>query len=239
MILDKFPKTRTKLPEEYQLIYEKHYLKNREGKTKVTSISSKLESWMHKKVSQNIKNSNQQNTILEIGAGTLNHLPYENNTAVYDIIEPFKELYANSIHRNRIRNIFNDIKEVDNFKYDQIISIATFEHIINLPEVVSKAALLLNKNGKLLISIPNEGTILWRLGTMFTGFEFQKMYGLDYKVLMAYEHVNTASEIEEVLKYYFKEVKGKSFGLSKKFAFYRFFNCSQPNLEKAKSYFNK
>ena len=43
MILDKFPKVRNELPEEYQLIYEKHYyLRNREGKTKVISISSKL-----------------------------------------------------------------------------------------------------------------------------------------------------------------------------------------------------
>ena len=61
MILDIFPKIRKKLPREYQLIYVEHYIKNREGKTKVTSISSKLESWLHKKVSRDIRKTSRDN----------------------------------------------------------------------------------------------------------------------------------------------------------------------------------
>jgi hypothetical protein len=49
-ILDKFPKERIELPEAYQKIYNQHYLSNREGKYKTTSLSKKLEAWMHTKV---------------------------------------------------------------------------------------------------------------------------------------------------------------------------------------------
>ena len=105
-----------------------------------------------------------------------------------------------------------------------------------MPEVIVKAALLLNKNDRLLISIPNEETIFWRLGTLLTSFEFQRMYGLDYQVLMKYEHVNTAKDIEDVLTYFFKNIKCSVFGVSKNLAFYRFYVCSNPNFERADSY---
>jgi len=110
--------------------------------------------------------------------------------------------------------------EINGRKYERITSIATFEHIIDLPDVVAKAATLLHeKRGHLRVAIPNEGTLLWKLGTKFTGFEFRKKYGLDYQVLMQYEHINSAREIEQVLKYFFRNVRRSVFGLSKTLRF--------------------
>ncbi len=79
------------------------------------------------------------------------------------------------------------------------------------------------------VARPNEGTLMWKLGTMVTGYEFKKKYGLDYQVLMRHEHVNTADEIEEILNYHFKNVKCSLFGLNKKIAFYRFYSCKLVN----------
>ncbi|HET6992666.1 MAG TPA: class I SAM-dependent methyltransferase, partial [Bacteroidia bacterium] len=121
-------------------------------------------------------------------------------------------------------------------KYDRITSIATFEHIMDLPFVVAKAALLLNENGHLRVAIPNEGTIMWTLGTKVTGFEFKKKYGLDYQTLMKYEHVNTSDDIEKVLEYFFGKTRCSVFGISKGLAFYRFYDCSMPDLGKVKKY---
>lgn len=235
-MFDKYPKERTELTPEFRKIYNEYYKNNRDGKTAVTSISQKMESWLHTKVAADVTKDHNKST-LEIGAGTLNQLKYENTTP-YDIIEPFSDLYEKSPYRSRIRNIYNDIKEVDpSIKYDRIISIATFEHILNLPEVVAKSTLLLNKNGTFRVAIPNEGTILWKLGwKLTTGIEFKIKYGLNYKFLMQHEHVNTADEIEEVLSYFFRKCKCSSFGLSKKFAFYRFYECSDPDIIKAKEY---
>jgi hypothetical protein len=239
-ILEKFPKKRIELPEAFQKIYNQHYLNNREGKYKTTSLSQKLESWMHKKIANDVVRGNKKYTTLEIGAGTLNQLQYEPTQETYDIVEPFKELYEGSELLKKVRNIYNDINDIEKIKYDRITTIATFEHIMDLPFVVAKAASLLNeKEGHLRVAIPNEGTIMWKLGTKVTGFEFRKKYGLDYQVLMKYEHVNTAEEIEQVLNYFFEKTECSVFGISKGFAFYRFYDCSKPYMEKVNNYFAK
>ena len=84
-ILSKFPKERIELPEAYRKIYQQHYLSNREGKYKTTSLSQKLESWMHRKVAADLKGSSDPRSTLEIGAGTLNQLHYEECSGNYDI----------------------------------------------------------------------------------------------------------------------------------------------------------
>jgi len=235
-MFEEFPKKRIELPEEFKKIYASHYKKNRGGKTLVTSLSKKMESWLHKKVSADCIPGKNKST-LEIGAGTLNQLQYENNSP-YDIIEPFTVLFENSPDLKKVRSVYNDIDEIsENNKYDRITAIATFEHVTDLPKVVAKTCLLLNENGTLRISIPNEGTFLWTLSwKLTTGVEYKLKYGLDYSTLMKYEHVNTADQIEEVLSYFYANIKCSCFGLSKGFAFYRFYECSKPRIENAKNY---
>jgi hypothetical protein len=192
---------------------------------------------MHRKVAGDVAGLSSKTT-LEIGAGNLNQLPYELRSQPYDIVEPFRELYESSPHRGRIRNIYEDISEIPlEHRYDRITSIAVLEHICNLPELVARAALLLTERGSFRAGIPSEGTILWRLGwQMTTGPAFRARHNLDYKVLMRYEHVNTAREIEEVLRYFFAETRTSVFGLIRSLSFYQFFACSRPDLERCRTY---
>lgn len=233
-ILKQFPKTRKELPEEYKFIYEKHYEENRKGRTKMSFLSQFMEKWLHKSVA---KGSDTRKKTLEIGAGSLNQLKYEKES-VYDIIEPFKLLYENSPEINRINKIYNDISDITIVeKYDRIISCACFEHILNLPEVIAKTCFLLTTGGVLCTSIPNEGRFLWKMGyKLTTGLEFKKRYNLDYDIIMKYEHVNTADEIEILLKHFYKKTEVKLFGVSKTFSFYRYYECSEPYIENAKKY---
>lgn len=236
-MFEKFPKTRSELPAEFAAIYAKQYKENRDGASKASGVAQKLESWMHRLVAADVKSGEKKST-LEIGAGTLNQLQYEAASEPYDVIEPFKSLFADSPYAERVRDIFDDISEVPPDRtYDRITSIAAFEHICNLPEVVARAGLLLADRGALRIGIPSEGTILWRLGyTYTTGLEFKRKYGLDYEVLMRHEHVNTAKEIEEVLRHFFADVKGKSFGIAKALSLYQFYACSGPDRERCTAY---
>lgn len=234
-ILEKFPKKRNALPQAYQLIYKDHYFINRKGRSLAASLSMKMEKWLHKKVAQDLKGNSNDIKTLEIGAGYLNQLAYEPNIISYDIVEPSEDFYSKSSYLRRVRKIFKDISEV-NESYSRITSIATFEHISNLPEVIAKAALLLEKNGTIRIGIPNEGTLLWKMGTKLASLDFKKRYKLDYKVLMDFEHINTAKEIECILKYFFRKNSVKVFGICRSLAFYRFIVCSDPDIEKAKKY---
>lgn len=236
-MFENFPKTRSVLPPEFQAIYADQYKENRDGGSKASGLAQKLESWMHRKVGADVASGHERST-LEIGAGTLNQLPYEHKSNPYDIIEPFHSLFESSPYRGRIRNVYDDISEIPaETRYDRIISIAAFEHICNLPEVIARSGLLLAEGGNLRCGIPSEGTIMWKLGYTFsTGLEFKRKYGLDYEVLMRHEHVNTAREIEEVLKYFFADVTGSVFGLAKAVSFYQFYACRQPNLDRCSSY---
>lgn len=231
-----FPKTRIALPDSYKEIYNKHYKVNREGKTLATSLSMFMESWMHQKIAKDVHQIKNKTT-LEIGAGTLNHLKYE-TAILYDIVEPFQKLYENSPYIKLINNIYQDISHIEETKkYDRIISIATFEHILNLPEVIYKTCKLLDKNGTLRVAIPNEGAFIWKLGwKLTTGIEYKLKYGLDYSLLMKHEHVNTATEIEDILRFFYKDVKGSYSTFLKPFSFYCFFTCSSPDAHNLQQY---
>jgi SAM-dependent methyltransferase len=220
-------------------IYADYYKKNRTGNTFATSITQKMESWLHKQVAKDIANVNsEQLSTLEIGAGTLNHLPYEPNILEYDIIEPFNQLYEDSNLLNRVKKIYSDIVEIPfTNKYDRIVSVATFEHILNLPDVVSRAAILLNNGGCLRVAIPSEGEFLWGLGwRLTTGIEFRIKYGIDYGELMRYEHINSAREIKKILNYFFEVSVVKSFGVGEMLSFYQFIECRNPNIERCKDF---
>jgi hypothetical protein len=228
-ILDRFPKVRPPLPDAYRRIHERHIIANRQATYHTTSLSSRLEGWMHRHVAADVRGGRGGPT-LEIGAGTLNHLPHEPTTAPYDIVEPFDRLFADSPWRDRVRGVFASIDDVPAANlYARIISIATFEHLERLPELVARCACLLADGGTLRVGIPNEGTILWRLGTAVTGAEFRLRYGLDYRVLMRHEHVNTADEIEAVLRCLFGDVRVAVCGIGRRLAFYRFLACSMPD----------
>ena len=235
-MFENYPKVRIELSPEFQKIYSEHYKNNREGATSASSLAQKMESWLHRMVAKDVIGIHDKST-LEIGAGTLNQLKYE-QTVPYDIIEPFAELYINSKFKDRINDVYADIDEVSVSKrYDRITAIATFEHITDLPKVVAKTCAYLNDKGTLRISIPNEGTFLWKLGyKLTTGIEFKLKYGLDYSILMNYEHVNTADEIEQILKYFYEKVNCSCFGLNRRIAFYRFYECSNPRIEIARQY---
>ena len=138
----------------------------------------------------------------------------------------------------RVRKVYSGVEEIPlDSKYKRIISIAAFEHILNLPEVVARAGLLLDQNGQLRVAIPSEGTLLWKLGwKLTTGLEFRLRYALDYGMLMKHEHVNTSAEIEQILMFFFSNIRCSVLGFHRKFSFYQFFVCSVPDLYRCQSY---
>jgi hypothetical protein len=190
---------------------------------------------LHRQVAQDVQAGAVHKSTLELGAGTLNQLAYEPVTPAYDIVEPFRDLYAESPWLRRIRHAYADIREVPSEQaYDRITSVATLEHICDLPEVIARSVLLLKADGVFRAAIPSEGTILWTLGwKLTTGLEFRWRRGLDYGALMRHEHVNTAREIEEVLRFFFANVRVKVLGLSRPLSLYQFLECRGPIQDRA------
>ncbi|NBR29356.1 MAG: class I SAM-dependent methyltransferase [Betaproteobacteria bacterium] len=237
-LLAAYPRVRPPLPEALAAIYEDIYRSNREGRTAAASLSQKLEGWLHRMVAQDCLHLPSAKSTLELGAGTLNQLEYEPQRGLYDIVEPFRRLYESRPALTRIGTIYADIGAVPaSSRYDRITSVATLEHLTDLPFVVAKSALHLSADGVFRAAIPGEGGLLWWLGwNLTTGLEFRLRHGLDYGDLMRHEHVNTADEIFEILGYFFGRVETRVFGLTKRLSIYRFHACTAPNVERCVAY---
>src|SRR5260370_21433737 len=155
-LLETYPRHRPPLPPAHQRIYVEHYRAKRAGERGISYLARRLESWMHRKVADGV-----QGSVLEIGAGNLNHLPYHSAAGAYDVVEPFRELWAGSPHLSRVRRIYSGIEEVpDHERYDAIVSTAVLEHLTDLPHVVARAALLLSLDGTFRAGFPSEGGLL-------------------------------------------------------------------------------
>src|SRR5215472_6814942 len=105
-LLASYPRRRPDLPPAHRRTYVEHYRLNRSGTRGVSRAVVRLESWMHRRVSA------PSASILEIGAGSLNHLPYHPDGIVYDAVEPFRDLWHDSPHRARVRRIYDDLADV-------------------------------------------------------------------------------------------------------------------------------
>ncbi len=160
-LFETYPRRRPPLPAGWQAIYAETYKSSRDGQTFLYRLAQRLESWMHRVVSSSGRGSLR---ILEIGAGTLNHVRYESAECAYDIVEPFRDLYLHREELERINEVFEDIADVPDSKtYGKIFSVAVLEHVSNLPSVVARSGLLLEKGGVFCAGIPSEGGFLWGL----------------------------------------------------------------------------
>src|SRR5262245_10072964 len=112
-ILSRFPKQRPELPEAYRAIYAAHYKENREGGSPASFLSKFMESWMHRKVAEDVAGGKSACT-LEIGAGNLNHLQYEPPLGEYSVVETLVHLVSNSPHRSRVAHVYEKLADVPN-----------------------------------------------------------------------------------------------------------------------------
>ena len=230
-VLKRFPKKRPILSKAFKNIYAKQYKENRNGGSPASSLAQKLEAWMHKKVAK--ASPMQQLSFcdtLEIGAGTLNQLPFEFKEGNYDFIEPLDFLYLDSPYIKNTRNSFSDISNIPSSTlYSRIISIAVLEHVEDLPNLIEKCIEHMNEGGVFACGIPSEGGLLWGLAwRLSSGLEFRIRTGLDYSELMRYEHLNNAGEIEHLLRYYFRDVEVCRFGFGTHFSLYTYIECRNP-----------
>ncbi len=227
-LLKKYPKKRAKLNLNIKKIFEDEYRRNRSN-----FLSQLSESWLHYSI-KGRKEKNQKT--LEIGAGSLNHIPYENlkkKNKYYDVIEPQKFLYKKSPHKNYINKFYKNIKDTPKHCYDRIISCAVLEHLTDLPRFLYLASNKLKIKGYHSHSIPCEGYPTWDI-TWFimSGITFKLRTGENFSDIQKHEHVNNHDEILSLIKFFYKEVEIKysyPFFFSPYFSFYANINFKNPN----------
>jgi SAM-dependent methyltransferase len=227
LLLRSYPRKRPEIPKAYEEVYMDAYVNSREGGTLITRLSLWMERWMHRQVAH----SPRSFPLLEIGAGTLNHVAFEPGSGRYDIVEPYARLFEGKQYLSRINRIYKDIADVPgNASYLRIISVAVFEHVTDLPTLVARTRHLLEPDGVLRTAIPSEGGLLWYLAWRFgTGLGFWLKYRLSYAPFQRREHVNSADEIEMIIRLNYEDVSIRRFPLKHRhLSFYTFIEAKKP-----------
>jgi SAM-dependent methyltransferase len=230
-LLETYPRVRPPLGGRYEELYVGEYKRSRSGGKGLPALVANMEAWMHRQV----LGAAREERILELGAGTLNHVPYEKRTSVYDVVEPFQQLWENSPNRDQVTAIYKDISDIPKDRsYDRIISVAVLEHLTDLPSVLAQCGLMLRADGEFKAGIPSEGGFLWSFGwRMTTGLSFRLRTGLSYEVIMRHEHVNCSDEIVALTRYLFKNVSIRRFPLpAKNLSLYTALGASHPIAER-------
>ena len=209
-LLSTFPRERPPLTAAHQAVYAREYKLNRDGALAAAGLAQRLERWMHRQVA-----AGAGGATLELGAGTLNHLPHEPEQGDYDIVEI-----------------------PDDTRYRRIISIAVLEHMVDLPRELARAGLLLDEGGAFQAGIPSEGGLAWWLGwRCTTGVSYWLRNRLDYGILMRHEHVNNAAEIVLLIRHFFEDVRIKRFPLPfHQLSFYTYIAARKPNVNRCRDY---
>ncbi len=74
----------------------------------------------------------------------------------------------------------------------------------------------------------------WRFTTSLS---FKLRHGLDYKVIMRHDHLNTATEVEGVIRHFYKKVRRRRFPLpTKHLSFYSYFAGAEPDRHACEDY---
>jgi SAM-dependent methyltransferase len=235
-LLESYPRLRPPLPEAHKRRYLLDYRQNRGGSTIATAAAQWMERWMHRRVAAR---GRAGEAVLELGAGTLNHVGYEPQVFRYDIVEPFLELWRDSPKLSAISGRYEDLSGIpEGNQYDRVFSIAVLEHVTDLPAVVARTGELLKPGGLFQAGIPSEGGFFWGMAwRCFTGPAYRLRTGLDYGTLMRHEHVNTAPEILALLRYFFAKVTVERFPLPPHHAsFYSYLEARRPVAQACRQY---
>lgn len=233
-LIKKYPKKRPPLNDKLKKIFKLEYKKNR------TNFLVQLsESWLHFSIKGRKKLLNKT---LEIGAGSLNHLPWENfkKNKKYDVIEPKKFLYKKNKNKKFVNHFYKDLEKAPNNSYDRIISSAVLEHIQDLPNFFYLSSKKLKKNGYQSHSIPCEGYPTWSIVSyLVSGISFRLRTGQNYKDIQKHEHINNYDEILSLINFFYKNVKVKfsyPFFITPYLSFYANITFNEPIRKNFKKY---
>ena len=166
-----------------------------------------------------VKNCREGGRVLEIGAGVGEHISYENLARTeYYALEMRQEMAQ--LIRERfpsVNVVVGDCQKSINFQddfFDKVLAIHVLEHLPNLPSALKEIHRVLKPNGEFCVVIPCEGGLAHRSARNISVKPiFQKRYGISHELYTKCEHVNTAKEVIEELKIYFKTDKSSFFPL--------------------------
>lgn len=147
--------------------------------------------------------------VLEVGAGTLAHLPFVRHRFVRYIASDGTPAVLEAIKNQPLpRGV--ELMTVDgsalpfaNDSFDRLIATHVLEHVPFPHLAIEEWVRVVKPGGVLSIILPCDPGWAWRLGRHFGPRAESEKAGLPYDYYMAREHVNSIFNLREILSYHF------------------------------------
>jgi ubiquinone/menaquinone biosynthesis C-methylase UbiE len=150
--------------------------------------------------------------ILEVGAGTGEHLTYVRHPfdhyTVTDLDEKALIVAKNKVSEKILPKCIFDIQNACQLDYpdnsfDRLIATHVLEHLPEPHLVLKEWKRVVKPEGIISILIPTDPGVAWRLGRTLGPRRQAKKRGIAYDYIMAREHVNSCTNLVALLRHYF------------------------------------
>lgn len=154
--------------------------------------------------------------VIEIGAGTGEHLPFVRHSfdqyLLTDLDPKTLDVARKKLTGPHRGHVVFETQTGDSLGYpddtfDRLVAVHVLEHIYQ-PHLALKEWLRVLKDGGLLsILIPTDPGLAWRLGRHLGPRKNALAQGIAYDYVMAREHVNSCNNLVAILRHYFPQAK--------------------------------
>jgi phosphatidylethanolamine/phosphatidyl-N-methylethanolamine N-methyltransferase len=150
------------------------------------------------------KGKNINGKILDVGSGMGYHLKFEkaSKKRTYICLDKDKAM-IDRINDSYIQKIVGTCSKIPlkDKSVDLIIASHILEHLPKLNSDLKELNRILKNTGKIIVILPCDPGLLWRLLTFFTPSRWRlKRLGIDYDIVMKHEHINTFKTCMDELK---------------------------------------
>lgn len=177
-------------------------------------LQSKVMRASHRLTEKRFQEREHFANVLEIGAGTGEHLGFVRHTFDQYVLTDLDKKTL-EVAKNKLNDKFGNklmfetqcgegLSYVDN-SFDRLIATHVLEHIYQPHLALKEWVRVLKHGGILSILIPTDPGLAWRLGRHLGPRKNAIAQGIAYDYVMAREHVNSCNNLLALIRHYFPD----------------------------------
>lgn len=192
--------------------YRERFADVYDGSNYASPLQSMVMRASHRLVEKQFDETARFDRVLEIGAGTGEHLPFVRHQfehyVLTDLDPKTLEVAKKKLAGVREGKLSFEVQAGNTLDYpdnafDRVVAVHVLEHIYQPHLVIKELCRVLRRGGVLSILIPTDPGFAWRLGRRLGPRKNALAQGIAYDYVMAREHVNSCNNLVAILRHYF------------------------------------